>query len=223
VPEAGFPGTTVVVPAFNEEACLPVVLADIRRELPRSPLIVADNGSTDRTPQIAAEAGAAVVTCPARGKGAAVKAALAAVRTPRIFLCDADIAGLTASAVAGLHDLKETTGRPAARLSLNRPPDSAPVTLLTALPILAAMNITGCREPLGGLILADTDWLRSYPLPDGWALDVALTLRAERDGTPIAELPVTGITHRTKPLTEYRQMACEVAAYLVDHARAQTG
>jgi glycosyltransferase involved in cell wall biosynthesis len=223
VAEPGFPGTTIVVPALNEEAYLPVVLADIRRELPRSPLIVADNGSTDRTAQIAAGAGAAVVTCPVPGKGAAVKAALTAVRTPRTFLCDADIRGLTAGAVASLHDLKETTGSPAARLSLNRPPDSAPVTTLTALPILAAMNIRGCREPLGGLILADTDWLRSFPLPDGWALDVALTLRAERDGTPIAELPVSGITHRTKPLSEYRQMACEVAAYLVDHVSARTG
>ncbi|HEV2452163.1 MAG TPA: glycosyltransferase [Streptosporangiaceae bacterium] len=149
MPEVGFPGTTVLVPALNEEACLPIVLADIRRELAQSPLIVADNGSTDSTPQLAAEADATVVTCHIRGKGAAVKAALAAVRTPRTFLCDADIRGLTAHALAGLHHLKEITGRPAARLALNRPPDSAPVTTLTALPIRAVPTSSPASSPAG--------------------------------------------------------------------------
>ncbi len=216
-----FGDTTIVVPAFNEENYLPALLSDLGREAVGIPVIVVDNASTDRTAEIAAGAGACVLHCARQGKGAAVKTALAAVTTPNVFLCDADISGLNAAALAELAALKRSTGRPAARLSLNRSADGAPVTTLTALPILAALGIH-CREPLGGLVLADTRWMRGLGLPDGWAIDIALTVLAHLEGAAVVELPVTGISHRLKQLSDYRDMAYEVAAYLVDHASART-
>ncbi|MBX3250747.1 MAG: glycosyltransferase family 2 protein [Myxococcales bacterium] len=66
----------VVIPALNEEAALPVVLAEIPRGLVRR-VVVADNGSTDRTAQVAREGGAEVVHEPERGYGAACLRALA--------------------------------------------------------------------------------------------------------------------------------------------------
>ena len=69
----------VVIPAFNEEQSLPLVLA----ALPRPPvrrIVVADNGSTDGTAQVAAEGGAVVVPAPIPGYGSACLAALAHLR-----------------------------------------------------------------------------------------------------------------------------------------------
>jgi glycosyltransferase involved in cell wall biosynthesis len=66
----------VVIPALNEEASLPLVLA----ELPRpwaGEVIVVDNGSHDRTAQVAREAGARVVLESQRGYGAACLRGLA--------------------------------------------------------------------------------------------------------------------------------------------------
>ena len=63
----------VVIPAFNEEDSLPLVLRDLP-EVGR--VIVANNGSTDRSVEVAAAAGAVVVTEPRKGYGAACLAGL---------------------------------------------------------------------------------------------------------------------------------------------------
>lgn len=66
----------VIVPALNEQQALPLVL----REIPRSSVrrvIVADNGSTDRTAEVARQNGAEVVHESERGYGAACLKALA--------------------------------------------------------------------------------------------------------------------------------------------------
>ena len=70
-----FPSIDVVIPALNEEASLPLVLAD----LPRPPVrrvVVADNGSRDGTARVAREGGAEVVTAARRGYGSACLAGL---------------------------------------------------------------------------------------------------------------------------------------------------
>lgn len=60
----------VVIPALNEERALPKVLEEIPRSSVRR-VVVADNGSTDRTAAVARQAGAEVVHEPERGYGAA--------------------------------------------------------------------------------------------------------------------------------------------------------
>jgi glycosyltransferase involved in cell wall biosynthesis len=57
-------GTLVFIPAWNEEASLPTVLADARTELPDADLLVIDDGSTDATAAVARAGGAAVVSFP---------------------------------------------------------------------------------------------------------------------------------------------------------------
>jgi glycosyltransferase involved in cell wall biosynthesis len=57
-------GTIVFIPAWNEEASLPGVLADARRVLPDADLLVIDDGSTDQTAAVARANGADVVSFP---------------------------------------------------------------------------------------------------------------------------------------------------------------
>jgi len=66
----------VVIPALDEESALPHVLRDIPRP-PVRRIVVADNGSTDRTATVAIEHGAEVVQESERGYGAACLKALA--------------------------------------------------------------------------------------------------------------------------------------------------
>jgi glycosyltransferase involved in cell wall biosynthesis len=58
------PGTLVFIPAWNEEASLPGVIADCRAELPGADVLVIDDGSTDATAQVARALGADVVSFP---------------------------------------------------------------------------------------------------------------------------------------------------------------
>lgn len=59
---------SVIVPTLNEAPRLAATLANIRSTLPGAEILVADGGSTDGTPQLAASLGARVTTC-ARGRG----------------------------------------------------------------------------------------------------------------------------------------------------------
>jgi glycosyltransferase involved in cell wall biosynthesis len=54
--------TLVFVPAWNEEETLPAVLADLDRELPDVDVLVVDDGSTDRTAELARAGGAEVLS-----------------------------------------------------------------------------------------------------------------------------------------------------------------
>src|SRR5262245_20129832 len=70
----------VVIPARDEEASLPGVLAELSRSGERfrvRDVIVVDNGSSDRTADVARAAGAIVVTEPRRGYGSACLAGIA--------------------------------------------------------------------------------------------------------------------------------------------------
>src|SRR3954454_20263542 len=57
-------GTVIFIPAWNEEASLPGVLTDAHRALPDADLLVIDDGSTDRTAEVARALGADVVSFP---------------------------------------------------------------------------------------------------------------------------------------------------------------
>ena len=70
---------TAVIPAFNEERFIGSVVLKVRKQA--ETVIVVDDGSTDATAQVAAEAGAVVLSHPAnRGKGAALNTAFRMVR-----------------------------------------------------------------------------------------------------------------------------------------------
>jgi len=68
---------SVVIPALNEESSLPLVLCDLPAV---GRVIVVNNGSTDRTAAVAAEAGATVIDEPQRGYGQACLTGLAKIR-----------------------------------------------------------------------------------------------------------------------------------------------
>lgn len=67
---------SVIIPVLNEEESLPRVLKDLPRQSIDS-IIVVDNGSSDRSAELARAAGAVVVQEPQRGYGAACLRGLA--------------------------------------------------------------------------------------------------------------------------------------------------
>lgn len=67
---------TVIIPALNEEQSLPLVLRDLP---PVGCVIVVDNGSTDRTVEVATANGAVVTPELRRGYGSACLRGLATV------------------------------------------------------------------------------------------------------------------------------------------------
>ncbi|WP_114253650.1 glycosyltransferase family 2 protein [Streptomyces sp. Go-475] len=84
------PTIACVVPCHNEEAAVGKVVRDLRAALPEADIYVYDNASTDRTVEIAREAGAIVRTEPRKGKGNVVRRAFADVDADALLLIDGD-------------------------------------------------------------------------------------------------------------------------------------
>jgi rSAM/selenodomain-associated transferase 2 len=81
---------SVVIPTYNEAAALPALLDDLRAQQGVAlEVIVADGGSTDGTPALAAQAGATVVTA-ARGRGAQMNAGARAAGADALLFLHAD-------------------------------------------------------------------------------------------------------------------------------------
>ena len=91
---------SIVIPAHNEESRLPGTLEQVFRFIEKqsfaSEVIVVENGSTDRTYEIAQEftkknANLRVIQNDWRGKGLAVQRGVKEARGEYVFLCDADL------------------------------------------------------------------------------------------------------------------------------------
>lgn len=83
------PELSVIIPALNEAAVLPQTLARVRLALPDARTIVVDGGSTDATPQLAAQGGATVVSS-VRGRGAQCRAGAAVATSDWLLFLHAD-------------------------------------------------------------------------------------------------------------------------------------
>src|SRR5690606_13297526 len=85
---------TVVMPCLNEaetlEACIKKALQGIADSGARGEVVIADNGSTDGSPEIARAAGARVVIATERGYGSALMAGIAMARGKYVIMGDAD-------------------------------------------------------------------------------------------------------------------------------------
>src|SRR5689334_3693858 len=89
------PLVSVVIPCLNEAETITECVTRARAALEGNGLhgevVVADNGSTDGSPELAERAGARVVHEPRRGYGSAYLAGFAAARGDRIVMADADL------------------------------------------------------------------------------------------------------------------------------------
>lgn len=85
----------VILPALNEELTLGKLIDEIPYQSLndagyRVEVVVVNNNSTDGTRQVALDKGVTVIDEPRRGKGRAVRTALASVKADFIFMLDSD-------------------------------------------------------------------------------------------------------------------------------------
>ena len=88
------PELSVVLPCLNEARTLPACIAQIQRAISdhriQAEIIVADNGSTDGSSEIATSLGARVASVPDRGYGNALMGGISAARGQYVIMGDAD-------------------------------------------------------------------------------------------------------------------------------------
>ncbi|MFE7130330.1 glucosyl-3-phosphoglycerate synthase [Streptomyces sp. NPDC057638] len=190
---------SVVLPALNEEATVGEIVTVIRRELMEAvpfvdELVVIDSGSTDRTAEVAAAAGARVVhrdsilpRIPALpGKGEVLWRSLMVTKGEVVCFVDADLENFSADFVTGIAGPLLTDPEVAfVKAMYDRPLGDAAgqggrVTELVARPLLNLHwpALAGFVQPLGGEYAARRSLLERLPFPVGYGVELGLLVDA---------------------------------------------
>ena len=80
----------VCIPCFNEEKTIGNVINDFKSNLPEADIYVYDNLSTDKTAEVALEAGAIVRCETERGKGNVMRRMFADIESDIYIMIDGD-------------------------------------------------------------------------------------------------------------------------------------
>jgi glucosyl-3-phosphoglycerate synthase len=190
---------SVVLPALNEEETVGDIVAVIRRDLVQrallvDELVVVDSGSTDRTAEVAAAAGARVVhrdeilpRIPAvPGKGEVLWRSLLATTGDIVCFVDADLREFSSDFVTGIvGPLLTEPGVDLVKAMYDRPLGGAAgqggrVTELMARPLLNMHwpQLAGFVQPLGGEYAARRSLLERLPFPVGYGVELGMLVDA---------------------------------------------
>jgi hypothetical protein len=160
-------------------------------------VIVVDDGSRDGTANVAEAAGATVVRLPTnRGKGAAVKAGVAAAPDADVLLLiDADVGASAGSAGELLAPvLADEADLVVGVLPKGSTGGLGTIKRLAAAGIRRAAGVT-VQAPLSGQRAVRAELLRDVPSVERFGLEVGMTIDAVRSGARLLEVPVP-MTHR---------------------------
>nr|WP_223188991.1 glucosyl-3-phosphoglycerate synthase [Streptomyces sp. TRM68416] len=190
---------SVVLPALNEEETVGDIVAVIRHDLMQQvplvdEIVVVDSGSTDRTSEVAAAAGARVVhrdailpripTVP--GKGEVLWRSLLATGGDIVCFIDADLKEFRSEFVSGIvGPLLTEPGVDLVKAMYDRPLGQAAgqggrVTELMARPLLNMHwpQLAGFVQPLGGEYAARRGLLEQLPFPVGYGVELGMLVDA---------------------------------------------
>jgi glucosyl-3-phosphoglycerate synthase len=228
---------SVVLPTLDEETTVGRIVERIRRDLvERHPvvdeLVVMDSGSTDRSLEVAADAGATVVRRedvlrdlpPRPGKGEVLWRSLAATTGDVVAFVDSDLTDFSSSFVTGLlgplltdstvQFVKATYDRPLQSGEVELPAGGGPVTELVARPLIALHwpELSGFVQPLGGEYAARRTLLESVPFPCGYGVEFGLLVDICRTVglDAMAQVDLSRRKHRNQDLHKLGRMAIEI-------------
>jgi glycosyltransferase involved in cell wall biosynthesis len=190
---AGFPQIAVLVPCYNEEVAIPVVVRDFRKALPDATIYVYDNNSQDRTIEVARAAGAVVGSETLQGKGNVVRRMFADVEADVYVIVDGDN---TYDAAAAPRLISILLDRQLDMVNARRVTDAADAyraghrfgnKLLSSIVYMIFGN--RCRDVLSGYRVLSRRFVKSFPaLSEGFEIETELTVHALELRMPTAEV-----------------------------------
>lgn len=201
------PFLSVVIPAHNEEQRLPVsleqIFAFLQAQSYASEVLVVENGSSDRTLEVAQSYSRRfpqlkVLQSSQRGKGVAIRQGMLAARGEYRFMCDADLSMPVEQLVRFLppvqmdFDLAIASREAPGAVRYNEPSyrhwGGRAINLMIRLLILPGLHDTQCGfKCFRAEVAQDLFGLQTLP---GWSFDIEILYIARRRGYRIVEVPI---------------------------------
>ena len=188
-----FPQIAVLVPCYNEDVAIAIVVRDFREALPDATIYVYDNNSQDRTIEVARAAGAVVGTETLQGKGNVVRRMFADIEADVYVLVDGDDtydAAVAPRLISTLldHQLDVVTARRVTdAIEAYRVGHRFGNKLLSSLVYMIFGN--RCRDVLSGYRVLSRRFVKSFPaLSEGFEIETEITVHALELRMPMTEV-----------------------------------
>lgn len=200
------PFLSIIIPAHNEQNRLPATLEQIFRFLEQqtftSEVLVVENGSTDRTFEIAQEFAkqhaSLRVLQSKKGKGAAVQHGMLNARGEYRFMCDADLSMPVGEIVKFIppqlqgFDIAIASREAKGAVRYNEPSyrhwGGRGINFIIQTLILPGLNDTQCGFKCFRAEVAED--IFKWQTLHGWSFDIELLYIARRHGYRILEIPI---------------------------------
>jgi glucosyl-3-phosphoglycerate synthase len=205
---------SVIVPARNEGSTIARVVEVLATASEVGEILVIDNGSRDDTAKAAAAAGARVLKCEREGLGYAMKMGLREASYPFALRTDGDIDNWDR---AWLDQLLPPRRRSLTRAIFVSPHNRFPVTNLVVRPFfqLYRPHWDAVPLPTTGTYMFDRECFPVEELPDDWAIDIAILVRAlASTDIAVSNVNIGTLSDKRRPIEHYVPMARDINSYL---------
>ena len=231
---------SIVIPAHNEESRLPDTLEQVFHFLEKQPfsseVIVVENGSTDRTYEVAKQfteghRNLSVIQSGERGKGVAVRQGMLEAQGEYRFMCDADLSmpvGEISKFIPPARenfDIAIASREAKGAVRYNEPSyrhfGGRGINFIIQLLILPGLNDTQCGFKCFRAEIANDLFTRQTL--HGWSFDIELLYIARRRGYRIAEIPIHWYHHPETKVSAVRDALQMIWDIFRIHANARRG
>lgn len=186
----------ILIPCYNEELTVGQVVGEFREQIPDADIYVFDNNSTDRTVEVARQAGARIGFVRRQGKGFVLQAMFRDVEADFYVMVDGDhtypsaeVHKLLAPVLAGEADMSVGS-----RLANQSRSEFKTFNRLGNRFFLKAINVIfkqNLSDILSGYRACNRKFVKNTPIfGGGFEIETELTIKALEHGYRIVELPI---------------------------------
>jgi glycosyltransferase involved in cell wall biosynthesis len=219
----------VLIPCYNEELTIASVIADFLAELPNATIYVFDNNSTDRTAEIASQAGAVVLRERRQGKGFVVQSMFRMIEADVYVMIDGDATypASEASRLIAPIQCGEADMVVGSRLHAESKSKFRHLNLLGNHVFLSTLNAifhVRLTDILSGYRAFSREFVKTVALVGGgFEVETELTIKALEAGFHVAEVPIDlsmrpkGSFSKIRPLQDGLRILGTIFALMRDY------
>lgn len=201
---------SVIIPAYNEEDNITTVINKTKRDKDVQEIIVVNNLSTDKTEELARQAGAKVINCNMQGKGYAMEEGMKVVQNDIIVFLDADIPEYSENIIYKLTEPIIKNDVDFVKSTFDR--EGGRVTELVAKPLLKLLfpEFEKFTQPLSGMIAGKKQVFEKLQFEKDYGVDIGILMDVVNMKFNIEEVKIGTIQNKSKEWKALEKMSREV-------------